>query len=201
MNKYLSYREHQPAVTTRYPPLKPGVKLLESQQDEHFDAVRQLLGPTASGGSAPLYEVDIVLMSVLNRSLDLIDGFLATYNRWNLSTAAPQVRMQVDNLLRLTLVYVAPPNTVTPLLLSGERLSRHIDPLAAAGKKTKLSDARLREHARPIFPWLDRVYEKASEWVHFSSTHVGVTMQVGDDGATFLGRFPSAIDRYALRLP
>ena len=104
--------------------------------------------------------------------------------------------MQVDNLLRVTMLRVAPPNTVTTLLLSGERLSSHVDPLAPSGKKFKLTDARLREHARPIFSWLDRVYEKASSWVHFSTTHIGVTMHVESDGATLSGRFPSDIDRY-----
>jgi hypothetical protein len=148
-----------------------------------------------SGFDSPL-EVDIVLLSILDRSLDLIDGFLATYDRWNLSTAAPQVRMQVDNLLRLALIRVAPPNTVTTLLLSGEKLSSHVDPLALSGKKTKLTDARLRDHARPLFPWLDRVYDKASGWVHFSTMHVGVTIHLPDDDTTISWRFPSDIDRY-----
>jgi len=82
-------------------------------------------------------------------------------------------------------------------MLSGDRLSGHIDPLAPPGKKVKLTDARLRDHARPLFPWLDVVYEKASGWVHFSGVHVGVTMIVGA-GDTLSGRFPSDIDHYPI---
>ncbi len=195
MSKYEDFRRGQPTVTERYPQLKPGIALLEKQQDAHFDLVHRICGTTADRGSTPLFDIDIVLLSVLNRSLDLIDGFVATYDRWNLSSAAPQVRMQVDNLLRLALVNTAPPHSVTDLLLSGDRLSSHVDPLAAPGTKVKLTDARLRDHARPLFPWLDVVYEKASGWVHFSGVHVGVTMIVSADGKVS-GRFPSDINLY-----
>jgi len=195
MSKYEDSRRGQPTVTERYPQLAQGFAFLRDQQDTHFDLVHRLVGTTADRGLTPLFEVDLVLLSVLNRSLDLIDGFVCTYDRWNVSTAAPQVRMQVDNLLRLALVHVAPPHSVSRLLLSGDRLSDHADPLAPPGKKFKLSDARLRDHARPLYPWLDQVYEKASGWIHFSSVHVGVTMLVGADG-TLSGRFPSDIDHY-----
>jgi len=195
LSKYEAFRSGLPTVTERYPQLALGFAFLQEQQDTHFDLVHRLVGTTADRGSTPLFEVDIVLLSVLNRSLDLIDGFVSTYNRWNVSTAAPQVRMQVDNLLRLALVHVAPPHSVSRLLLSGDRLSDHADPLAPLGKKFKLTDARLSEHARPLFPWLDLVYERASGWVHFSSVHVGVTMLVGADG-TLSGRFPIDIDHY-----
>jgi hypothetical protein len=196
MNRYDTYRAGQQTVTTRFPQLEASLRFLESQQDAHFDVVMRLCGSSSGHGSVPLYEIDVVLLSVLNRSLDLIDGFRATFDRWNLTSAAPQVRMQVDNLLRLNLVLVAPPNTVARILLSGERMSRHLDPLAPPGSKVKLTDSKLREHARTKFPWLDRVYEKASEWVHFSETHVGVTMQLEHEGASVFGRFPSAIDVY-----
>jgi hypothetical protein len=130
MTQYESYRAQQPTVTVRFPQLEPALRFLEEQQDEHFELVPHLCGAVVGHDSTPLFEVDIVLLSVLNRSLDLIDGFLATYDRWNLITAAPQVRMQVDNLLRITMLLVAPPNTVTKLLLSAERLSSHVDPMA-----------------------------------------------------------------------
>ncbi|HVA06141.1 MAG TPA: hypothetical protein VNG12_05295 [Acidimicrobiales bacterium] len=196
MTRYDTYRAGQQTVTTRFPPLEASLRFLESQQDAHFDVVGRLCGAPSGHDTVPLFEIDVVLLSVLNRSLDLVDGFRATFDRWNLTSAAPQVRMQVDNLLRLNLVLLAPPNTVAKLLLSGERMSRHVDPLAPPGSKVKLTDHRLREHARPYFPWLDRVYENASAWVHFSGTHVGVTMNLEDEGASVFGRFPSDIGVY-----
>jgi hypothetical protein len=95
----------------------------------------------------------------------------------------------------LVLLSKAPPGSVTDLLLNGTPLNKATDPLSPPGKKYKLTDQRLRDHAREPYPWLDLVYEKSSEWVHLSSVHVGVTMQVTEDGKV-LGRFPSDIDRY-----
>jgi len=153
------------------------------------------LARTDPGTTTPLFPIDFVLLSVLNRSLDLVAGFTWAYDRWNLSTAAPIVRMQVDNVLRLALLAKAPAGLVTDVLLSGKPLNKEKDPLARPGEKYRLTDHRPRDHTRDRFPWLDLVYEKSSGWVHFSSVHTGVTMQVTDDGEIF-GRFPSDTSRY-----
>ena len=34
-----------------------------------------------------------------------------------------------------------------------------------------ITDKRLREHARPSYPWLDGVYEETSRLVHLSEKH------------------------------
>ena len=181
MTRYKDYRRDMPTVVDRYPTLVPMLDALRVDHDRHFDVVASILGPNGPGVDAPFFEVDIVLVSVLNRSLDLLDGFVDTFERWNISSAAPLVRLQVDNLLRLNLLTVAPPGSVTPLLLSGEPLRKADDPLSK-GKKTKLTDHRLRQLAAENFPWLDQVYERASGWVHFSSVHIGVTLRIDDAG-------------------
>lgn len=195
MTKYVEYRSKLPRVSARYPELAAGLELLERQQDDHFAFVNHLLAPTSDDGTAALFEVDIVLLSIANRSLDLIDGFLATFDRWNFSTAAPLVRLQVDNLMRATILQLAPPNTLTTPMLAGKNLSKVPDPLRPDGTKVKLTDQRLCQHASTVFDWLDLVYRQSSGWVHFSGVHVGVTMKVDDDGR-IESRFPSDIDRY-----
>lgn len=195
MSKYEEVRSRGPRLTIRYPEFAAGMQALADQQDQHFVLVKALCGTQGPGKSTRLFDVDFVLLSVINRSLDLISGFRWSYDQWNLSTAAPIVRMQVDNLLRLALLAKAPPNSIAKTLLSGKALRKEADPLASPGKKHTLTDQRLREHARDRFPWIDLVYEKASGWVHFSSVHVGVSMQVTEDRKVF-GRFPSDINRY-----
>ncbi len=197
MSKYDEYRSRLPRVTERFPALAEAFGQLTADQDRHFDLVWALSATNGPGNATPLFAVDLVLLSVLNRSLDLIAGFTVNYDRWNLTMAAPAVRMQVDNVLRLTLLLKAPAGSVTDLLLAGTPLNRAPDPLAKPGEKHKLTDQRLRDHARDMHPWLDLVYEKSSGWVHFSSVHVGVTVHVTDDGQIF-GRFPSDIDRYPI---
>lgn len=171
---------------------------LRELQDIHFDLVLRLLGGNEAGKSASLRLVDFLLLSVIQRSLDLVEGFCGTYDNWNLSTAAPLVRLQIDNLLRLSLLTVASNDSVVSVLLSEERLDQQQDPLAPPGKKAKLTDALLREYARSAFPWVDTVYKHASRWVHFSNVHVAATLQFDEDGKTFSGRFPTDIHFYPL---
>jgi len=194
MSKYSEYRANEPMVLERHPALRPDYDHLIEDHDSHFNLVKALCGTNGPHNTTPLFQCDFVLLSVLNRSLDLLDGFIWSFNRWNLSTAAPTVRMQVDNLLRVALLFKAGP-VAAEVLLSGRPLGKERDPLASPGKKNTLTDQRLREHARDRFPWLDLVYEKSSGWIHFSSVHIWVTMEITDEGQ-ISGRFPSDISRY-----
>lgn len=153
MSRYAEYRANGPTVTGRYPALAPALEHLIEDQDRHFSIVKSICGTIGPVRTTPLFPVDFVLLSVLNRSLDLVAGFTWAYDRWNLSTAAPIVRMQVDNVLRLALLATAPPGSVTDALLSGKALNKEKDPLAPSGKNYRLTDQRLRDHARPRFPW------------------------------------------------
>lgn len=195
MSKYGTYRSKGPSVIERYPELAQELAQLGEDQDRHFELATALCAPNGPGVTTPLFQVDILLLSVINRSLDLIEGFVHAYNGWNLSTAAPVVRMQVDNVLRLSLLAKAPVGSVTDILFAGIPLNKESDPLNNPGEKHKLTDQRLRKHARVSFPWLDLVYEQSSGWVHFSSVHIGVTMRLDKNGAIF-GRFPSDIGQY-----
>jgi hypothetical protein len=184
-----------PTTLERHVDLQAAFDALIEKHDDHFKVVRAICGINSPGNTTPLFPCDLVIMSVLNRSLDLVDGFLWSFNRWNLSTAAPAVRMQIDNVLRLSLLSRVEPGRVEDLLLSGAPLNRARDPLSPPDKKFKLTDERLRFHARDRFPWLDLVYEKSSGWIHFSSVHIGVTLEVSEEGQ-LTGRFPSDINRY-----
>lgn len=194
MSKYSDYRANGPTLLERHPELSSAYDCFGVDQDKHFELVTAICGTNGPGATTPLFKSDFVLLSVLNRSLDLVDGFLWAFNRWNLSTAAPCVRMQLDNVLRLGLLLKAGPGAAD-ILLSGRPLNRERDPLSAPGKKYTLTDQRLREHASDRFPWLDLVYEKSSGWIHFSKVHVGVTMNVTTD-RQISGRFPSDINLY-----
>jgi hypothetical protein len=186
-----------PTTLERHVELQFAYDELSESHDEHFKLVRAISGTNGPGKTTPLYPCDLVILSVLNRSLDLVDSFLWSFNRWNLSTAAPAVRMQVDNVLRLSLLSRAGTGPVVDLLLTGAPLNKIRDPLEPSGRKFKLTDERLRLYARERFPWLDLVYEKSSGWVHFSAVHIGVTLEVSEDGQ-MSGRFPSDINRYSL---
>ena len=41
----------------------------------------------------------------------------------------------------------------------------------------KLTDAKLRDYARDLFPWIDEVYENASKLIHLSEKHFFLTIE------------------------
>lgn len=198
MRKYAELRLGQPALVERHPILEPLLEFLSELQDEHFEVWGHLVAPAdvKPGQQVPMYATDLVVTSILNRSLDLTEGFLTTFNRWNLATAAPVVRIQLDNLLRLTLLAIHPSEALVDALLGESRLDKLVDPLAPPGSKVKLTDKRLREHASEHHPWINDAYESTSQWVHFSHHHYQATFR--DRGDEVDVAIPTSIDGYKL---
>lgn len=84
----------------RYPSMAEDHRLLTVMTGQHTDVVHQLM----SGGGGTAFAFDIFLFGLVERSLHLVYGFLATFDAWNLVAAAPLVRLQIDNLVRLCYV-------------------------------------------------------------------------------------------------
>lgn len=159
--------------TDKYPKLRVRYEIIERQKRAHFDLFQELR--TADGGN--VYSTDLFIEAVLKRSLDLIDGIICLTNRWNFIAAAPLLRLQLDNLLRLSyLPQSENPSEVVEAVLRGESFQKLKD---SEGKC--LSDKRLRYHARSLYPWLDRVYEETSKLVHLSNKHFFLPVTSVDD--------------------
>lgn len=115
-----------------------------------------------------IYYTDFVIMAITKRSLDLLDGILCLLDRWNYSAAGALLRLQIDSLLRLWFLKKSEnPETFAKAILEGKQFRNLKD---AAGKR--LTDERLRFHARDSFPWLDAVYQETSGLIHFSDKHI-----------------------------
>ena len=153
--------QNQPEVLEAYAHL---VEL----SDEHLNAGRALL--TASGGAQML--VDLVFYGLTNRSWNVCDAILILVAKRNFVAAAPLVRIQMDTLLRLCYMRtLKQSDPFAKLILSGQRLNKTKD---AEGKL--LTDARLRDYARPRYPWIDKTYDELSRLVHFSDAHIYSSM-------------------------
>jgi hypothetical protein len=111
------------------------------------------------------------------RSYVLGDGFIDAFDTWNPIVAAPLLRMQLDNLVRLSFMVRAPSasDVARHVVLGGEfRKLRDSD-----GKL--LNDARLLEDAKEFHPWIPAVYRATSGWVHFSPAHVYAAVRMARD--------------------
>lgn len=151
--------------------------------ERHTDAVRGFM----LGGDGNIWDIDLFVAGIANRSYYLVRGFLAAFDDWNVFAAAPLVRLQVDSLVRLSYAAHAPSaHLVVQQVLSGRKFSGLKD---ADGKQ--LSDRRLVGLAAEHHPWVGHVYSSGNEWVHLSKSVVLVPFEVrGDTPAILSFTFP-----------
>ena len=111
---------------------------------------------------------DLVLLGIIQRSIEINKGFLNLMDQWNLLCAAPLIRLQIDSLLRLAYISsLNNPEEISEKIFKGEPINRIKD-----NEGNKLSDARLKDYARTSFPWIDEVYKNTSKFIHFSEKHI-----------------------------
>jgi hypothetical protein len=120
-------------------------------------------------------------------------GSLQAFDSWNVTVAAPIVRMQIDNLVRTSYVMQAPDHDdIITKILGGQRLNKmkaHDDP------KITLSDAEMVKRAAKQHAWLSPVYEASNEWVHLSERHIVNASQLkGEEEHTIVSRIPLPIE-------
>jgi hypothetical protein len=140
------------------------VASLRATRKDHLRLAEKVL--RADGGN--LFGVDFVVLAVLQRSLSLIDGFTLMLERRNALCAAPLIRLQIDSLLRLYACWlVHDPHAIAEKLLRGVPLSK-----VRSRDGQGLTDAYLRRKACERYPWVTRVYEKTSGFIHLSAAHM-----------------------------
>lgn len=156
---------------------------LDVLRRHHLELVKRFLALDPG-----IFSLDLFITAVARRSYHLVDGFLALFDEWNVIGAAPILRMQLDNLTRLSYVSRAPrADEVADAVISGVEFRQMRD---ADGKR--LLDGRLVELAAEHHPWLAPVYEATSGWVHLSPVHLYTSWKVTEepDGPMLSGWFP-----------
>lgn len=134
-------------------------RVLQLLYEDHIPTVKGFM----LAGEGTMFRIDLFLSGVLQRSLHLVRGFLATFDDWNIVCAAPLVRLQIDNLIRVSYVCRHPSSDD----VAGEALDtdfRHM----VDEKGKKLYDHQLVDQTKTHHPWLKPVYEASSGWIHLS---------------------------------
>ena len=180
-------RERRPppeaAPSGTYSELEQPRAYLDVLRVHHLDLVQRYLG------TADLYTLDLFISGVANRSYYLVEGFLTAFDDWNVYVAAPLLRMQLDNLTRVSYLARAPSADDVAMEVLGGNEFRHMQ--TPDGRK--LTDRKLVELAAPHHDWLPPVYEATSGWIHLSPFHITSSWKVTDDpgvGPGLVGRFP-----------
>jgi len=115
-------------------------------------------------------------VTITSRSYSLVDGFLSAFDSWNVIVAAPIVRMQIDNLVRLAYAATVNSDELSRYMVMGGELRKQTD---AEGKS--LTDARLVQLAHEAgHEWAPDVYRATSGWVHLSPELLHAVVQFED---------------------
>jgi hypothetical protein len=106
--------------------------------------------------------------AVLNRLLNLVEGFVTLAQQRNLICCGALLRLQLDNCLRFYAVYlVKDPHDFAMQVFGGTPIKKMKD------KNGKfMTDKYLAEKLNEKYPWVLNVYKKTSGYIHLSETHI-----------------------------
>jgi hypothetical protein len=137
---------------------------------------------TMSAGD--IYHMDILTMAVVNRALELSEGFKDLILSKKFLCAAPLLRLQIDNLLRYSAAWlVDKPEDFVTEVMRGTPVKKLND---SSGKK--MLDFYLVEKLTKDIPWVKSVYDKTCGYIHFSESHFHkVMLSTSDNGEFSMG--------------
>ncbi|GAM53985.1 hypothetical protein JCM19231_3505 [Vibrio ishigakensis] len=147
--------------------------------EQYLEAIRELdkqliktVGKITRANNGAIYQMDLLSSAVVNRSLELSKGFESMVKAKLFLCAAPLLRLQLDNLLRYSALWlVENPDAVCLDVLGGKPIRRIKD---KNGKK--MTDAHLVSVLSKETEWISSVYEKTCGYVHFSESHFHKTL-------------------------
>lgn len=123
------------------------------------------------------YKTDLVMFAVMDRNIGLLDALPPLLKNKNVHALAPLIRVQLDGLLRLyAFSLVENQNELAKHMLNGEHLRKF-----KSSSGDKLTDAFLTDCIASDCPWVPRVYEKLSGWIHLSIEHIRIASVIGDE--------------------
>ncbi|HEX5513075.1 MAG TPA: hypothetical protein VFY81_01660 [Gammaproteobacteria bacterium] len=139
------------------------LKKLDSLAEEHGNVSKLVFG--RCGGS--LFPVDVLVLAVVNRSLQLRKSFHLLIENGCYTTAVALLRLQLDNVLRLYgVLQTSDPHATAHKVIGGKSLRSMKD---KDGKP--LHDAHLVDLLAPKIPWLRHVYNLCCSYIHLSDQH------------------------------
>jgi hypothetical protein len=115
-----------------------------------------------------LYSYDLFCSAILNRTVNIIRGYITLIRDKNFIAAAPLVRVHLDSLLRLYASTIIDYNVddFSQKILSGESIRKMND-----SQGNKMTDYYLSKELSRFkgFEWVRKLYEVGSGHIHFSN--------------------------------
>ena len=106
--------------------------------------------------------------SVINRTIQLTQGYITLVNTNNYIAAIPLIRLQLDNTLRFfAIMQVNDPNDFFQYFMNGKPVYRY-----KSHTGDKLTDSYLAKKLEAVCPGVLRLYKDICDYVHLSKQHV-----------------------------
>lgn len=141
-------------------PLAAEMEALSSWLDEFPRKAMPVIGDSG----APMYVLDFIVLGAVKRSLSLASGLLVLIEAKNIVCARAVLRMQLDTITRLcAYLYVDDPEQMAKAVLGGEPLNKF-----KSSDGNLLRDGYLVDRLSKQFPWVRKVYDFTSGYIHFS---------------------------------
>jgi hypothetical protein len=171
-------------MTTQFQKSLTRLEDLEKAQIESYKRMMEAY-------DSAMYAVDLFISGALNRSVALSEGFRSLVKAKNLICAGAILRLQIDTAIRIFAgTLVDDTNQFVSDVLKGHHIRNLKD---RDGKK--MTDKYLVEKLSGEYPWLPKVYEKTSSYIHLSDTHLFASVQNVDKDKRTLSLKISAVDR------
>lgn len=140
---------------------------LELQEKEIIEAGKRLYHAYHS-----IYPFDLYCLAQLNRSINLLNGFIQLAKSDNFITAFALVRIHLDTLQRIFAFHLISknPDEIVVEIQNGKKLNQ----FQSKKSKRKLNDSVLAQELSEEegFEWVKGVYEAGNNFVHFSDKHL-----------------------------
>lgn len=157
--------------------VQTSIKNLRAITDEHQIMGAKILRADAGN----MFTLDILAISVLNRSLCLLTGFCDLIEAKNFIAAAPLLRLQLDNLLRFHGAWLADnPHSFSEEVLKGTHIKKLKDKLG-----NYMTDRYLLDQIAIEYPVMKSVYEHTSGYIHLSDKHIFNSLGKLEEDGTF----------------
>jgi hypothetical protein len=123
-----------------------------------------------------VYPFDLLAIAVLNRSMSLTSAFITLMRSNNFVASVTLIRPQLDTFLRFAAGWlVTDPHAFVDDILDGKPVKD-----IRTEKGQKMTDRFLVSHFSKEYPWISRVYENTSGYVHLSDKHMFVNAKNSD---------------------
>lgn len=138
---------------------------LRTYKERHIELGKYMLAPEEAQG---IFMLDLLASAVMNRSLNLLLGFCSLIEARNFVAAAPLLRLQLDNVLRLSAAWlVDAPHDFAWQVIRGTQVRNMSD-----RDGQKMHDGYLVQKLAVENPWVPEVYKQTSGYIHLSEKHV-----------------------------